>query len=38
MLFNIFRRNYVDIGVTSVKIIGKNVASVVSYAQKDLEY
>ncbi len=34
MLSNFFWRNYIAIGVTSVKIIGKYAASGVNYAQK----
>jgi hypothetical protein len=34
MLESFFQRNYVTIGVTSVKIIGKYAASGVNYAQK----
>ncbi len=36
MLFNFFRRNYIAIGITSVKIIGKCAASGVNYALKFL--
>jgi hypothetical protein len=33
-VINFFRRNYVAIGVTSVKIIGHRAASGINYAQR----
>jgi hypothetical protein len=38
MLYNIFRRSYITIGVSSVKILGKYAASGVNYTKKVLFY